>query len=65
MKNIKNTTQEERDARFEELKKQRRNIVAEYIRIKRQLLEIDMELNQIENANNGHFIEIKGGMKNG
>jgi hypothetical protein len=60
MKNIKNTTQEERDARFEELKKQRRNIVAEYIRIKRQLLEIDMELNQIENANNGHFIEIKG-----
>lgn len=60
MKNIKNTTQTERDARFEELKKQRRNIVAEYIRIKRQLLEIDMELNQIENANNGHFIEIKG-----
>lgn len=60
MKNIKNTTQKERDARFEELKKQRRNIVAEYIRIKRQLLEIDMELNQIENANNGHFIEIKG-----
>jgi len=60
MKNIKNTTQEERNARFEELKKQRRNIVAEYIRIKRQLLEIDMELNQIENANNGHFIEIKG-----
>lgn len=60
MKNIKNTTQEERDARFEELKKQRRNIVAEYIRIKRQLFEIDMEMNQIENANNGHFIEIKG-----
>lgn len=58
MKNIKNTTQEERDARFEELKKQRRNIVAEYIRIKRQLLEIDMELNQIENANNGHFFEM-------
>ena len=60
MKNIKNTTQVERDARFEELKKQRRKVVAEYIRIKRQLLEIDMELNQIENANNGHFIEIKG-----
>ena len=60
MKNIKNTTQEERDARFEELKKQRRKVVAEYIKIKRQLLEIDMELNQIENANNGHFIEIKG-----
>lgn len=59
MKNIKNTTQEERDARFEELKKQRRNIVAEYIRIKRQLLEIDMELNQIENANNGHFFEYE------
>lgn len=60
MKNIKNTTQEERDARFEELKRQRRNIVAEYIRIKNQLLAIDMEMNQIENANNGHFIEIKG-----
>ena len=60
MKNIKNTTQEERNVRFEELKKQRRKVVAEYIRIKRQLLEIDMELNQIENANNGHFIEIKG-----
>lgn len=60
MKNIKNTTQEERDARFEELKRQRRKVVAEYIKIKRQLLEIDMELNQIENANNGHFIEIKG-----
>ena len=60
MKNIKNTTQEERNTRFEELKKQRRKVVAEYIRIKHQLLEIDMELNQIENANNGHFIEIKG-----
>lgn len=60
MKNIKNTTQTERDARFEELKKQRRNIVAEYIKIKNQLLAIDMEMNQIENANNGHFIEIKG-----
>ena len=58
MKNIKNTTQEERDVRFEELKKQRRNIVAEYIRIKNQLLAIDMEMNQIENANNGHFIEM-------
>ena len=60
MKNIKNTTQEERDVRFEELKKQRRKVVAEYIRIKNQLLAIDMEINQIENANNGHFIEIKG-----
>lgn len=60
MKNIKNTTQKERDARFKELKKQRRNIVAEYIKIKNQLLAIDMEMNQIENANNGHFIEIKG-----
>lgn len=58
MKNIKNTTQAERDTRFEELKKQRRNIVAEYIRIKNQLLAIDMEMNQIENANNGHFIEM-------
>lgn len=58
MKNIKDTTQEERNARFEELKKQRRNIVAEYIRIKNQLLAIDMEMNQIENANNGHFIEM-------
>ena len=60
MKNIKNTTQAERDTRFEELKKQRRKVVAESIKIKHQLLEIDMELNQIENANNGHFIEIKG-----
>lgn len=58
MKNIKNTTQEERNARFEELKKQRRTVVAEYIRIKNQLLAIDMEMNQIENANNGHFIEM-------
>ena len=58
MKNIKNTTQEERDTRFEELKRRRRNIVAEYIKIKNQLLEIDMEMNQIENANNGHFIEM-------
>ena len=60
MKNIKNTTKEERDIRFEELKKQRRKVVAQYIKFKRQLLTIDMELNQIENANNGHFIEIKG-----
>ena len=58
MKNIKNTTQEERDVRFEELKKQKRNAFAEYIRIKNQLLAIDMEMNQIENANNGHFIEM-------
>lgn len=58
MKNIKNTTQAERDVRFEELKKQRRKVVAEYIRIKNQLLAIDMEMNQIENANNGHFIEM-------
>lgn len=60
MKNIKTTTKEEKDVRFEELKKQRRKVVAEYIRIKNQLLAIDIELNQIENANNGHFIEIKG-----
>lgn len=58
MKNIKNTTQAERNARFKELKKQRRKIVSEYIKIKGQLLEIDMEMNQIENANNGHFIEM-------
>lgn len=58
MKNIKNTTQAERDTRFEELKKQRRKVVAEYIRAKNQLLAIDMEMNQIENANNGHFIEM-------
>lgn len=57
---MKNTTQAERDTRFEELKKQRRKVVAEYIKIKNQLLAIDMEMNQIENANNGHFIEIKG-----
>lgn len=60
MKNIKNTTQEERNARFEELKKKRRNIISEYIKIKNQILEIDLEMCQIENANNGHFIEIKG-----
>ena len=58
MKNIKNTTQAERNARMKELKKQRRTIVSEYIKIKNQLLEIDMEMNQIENANNGHFIEM-------
>lgn len=58
MKDIKNTTQAERNARFKELKKQRRKIVSEYIKIKGQLLEIDMEMNQIENANNGHFIEM-------
>lgn len=58
MKDIKNTTQAERDARFKELKKQRRKIVSEYIKIKNQLLETDMEMNQIENANNGHFIEM-------
>lgn len=58
MKDIKNTTQAERDARFKELKKQRRNIVSEYIKIKNQLREIDMEMNQIENANNGHFFEM-------
>lgn len=58
MKDIKNTTQAERNARFKELKKQRRRIVSEYIKIKGQLLEIDMEMNQIENANNGHFIEM-------
>lgn len=58
MKNIKNTTQEERDARFEELKKQRRKVVAEYIRAKNQLLAIDMEMTQIKNANNGHYIEM-------
>lgn len=58
MKDIKNTTQAERNARFKELKKQRRNIVSEYIKIKNQLREIDMEMNQIENANNGHFFEM-------
>lgn len=59
MKDIKNTTQAERNARFKELKKQRRNIVSEYIKIKNQLREIDMEMNQIKNADNGHFIEIE------
>lgn len=58
MKDIKNTTQVERDARIKELKKQRRSIVSEYIKIKNQLREIDMEMNQIENANNGHFFEM-------
>ena len=58
MKDIKNTTQAERNARIKELKRQRRNIVSEYIKIKNQLREIDMEMNQIENANNGHFFEM-------
>lgn len=58
MKNIKNTTQAERNARIKELKRQRRSIVSEYIKIKNQLREINMEMNQIENANNGHFFEM-------
>jgi uncharacterized protein YPO0396 len=58
MKDIKNTTQAERNARVKELKRQRRSIVSEYIKIKNQLREIDMEMNQIENANNGHFFEM-------
>lgn len=58
MKDIKNTTQAERNARIKELKRQRRSIVSEYIKIKNQLREIDMEMNQIENANNGHFFEM-------
>lgn len=60
MKNIKDTTWEERDARFEELKKKRKVAVAAYIKARRELREIDLEMVQIENANNGHFIEIEG-----
>lgn len=58
MKNIKNTTQTERDTRFEELKKKRKVAVAAYIKARRELREIDLEMVQIENANAGHFIEI-------
>lgn len=61
MKNIKNTTREERDNRLEELKKKRKIAVAAYIKAKAELGKIDLEMAQIETANNtGHFIEIGG-----
>ena len=59
MKNIKDTTREERDNRLKELKKKRRVAVAAYIKAKSELRMIDLEMAQIETANNtGHFIEI-------
>lgn len=59
MKNIKDTTREQRDSRLEELKKKRRMAVAAYIKAKSELRMIDLEMTQIETANNtGHFIEI-------
>ena len=59
MKNIRNTTKEERDARLERLKEQRKKVLREYIKFKRQLLELDMEILQIEQASVGHFIEYE------
>jgi hypothetical protein len=41
-----------------ELKKYRRDALIAYIKAKIALDKIDLELTQIENANNGHFIEI-------
>lgn len=58
MKNIKDTTWEERAARHNELKKYRREVLIAYIKAKIALDKIDLELTQIENADNGHFIEI-------
>lgn len=58
MKNIKDTTLEERAIRYNELKKYRRDAFIAYIKVKIALDKIDLELTQIENANNGHFIEI-------
>lgn len=59
MKNIKDTTWNERAARHNELKKYRRDALIAYIKAKIALDKIDLELTQIENANNGHFIEIE------
>lgn len=60
MKNIKDTTREERDNRLEELKKERKEAHRAYLKAKYALLEINLEIAQIETANNtGHFIEIK------
>ena len=58
MKNIKDTTLEERTARYNELQKYRKDALIAYIKAKIALNKIDLELTQIENANNGHFIEI-------
>ena len=59
MKNIKNTKREERDARLERFKKQRKKVLREYVKFKRQLLKLDMEILQIEQANEGHFFEYE------
>lgn len=59
MKNIKDTTREERDNRLKELKEKRKEIFRAYLKAKLDLSGIDMEIQQIEIANNtGHFIEI-------
>ena len=59
MKNIKDTTWDERAARYNELKKYRRDALIAYIKAKIALDKIDLELTQIENADNGHFIEME------
>lgn len=59
MKNIKNTTREERNNRMEELKKERKLAVAAYIKARVALDRIDLEMAQITQANNGHFIEYE------
>lgn len=57
MKNIKDTTREERNNRMEELKKERKLAVAAYVKARVALDRIDLEMAQITQANNGHFIE--------
>lgn len=59
MKNIKDTTLEERNNRMEELKKERKLAVAAYVKAKIALDKIDLEMAQITQANNGHFIEYE------
>ena len=59
MKNIKNTTKKERDNRLKELEEKRKEVYRAYLKAKIDLRVIDMEILQIETANNtGHFIEI-------
>lgn len=48
MKNIKDTTWDERAARYNELKKYRRDALIAYIKAKIALDKIDLELTQIE-----------------
>lgn len=59
MKNIKDTAREERDNRLEELREERQKAYRAYLKAKFALTEIEMEITQIETANNtGRFIEI-------